>query len=177
VRQLAPPLTALIPKTFSTLPDVLSLPLKNFVLGIGEINQRPTFQRDQADQDRLFHCCWQVTWKQRSELVSLFGRAKATRSTTISLSRVLRLSPAPPVSATSSYGYLSFTPRPASAWSLPDDRTVIRGGGIFYDTLNIEPTLVERAYLGPLGGGVCRCPAPSFPIPGIPGSPPECRSI
>ena len=55
VRQLAPPLTALIPKTFNTLTDVLSLPLKNFVFGIGDINQPPTFQRSQADHDRLFH--------------------------------------------------------------------------------------------------------------------------
>ena len=75
VRQLAPPVTALIPKTLNTLTDVLRLPLKNFVFGIGDINQPPTFQRSQADHDRLFHVYWQDTWKLRPRLAINYGLA------------------------------------------------------------------------------------------------------
>ena len=48
------------------------------------------------------------------------------------------------------------------------------GGGIFYDTLNLESRLVERAYLGPLGTGFLPLPGSIVPnpIPGIPGLPP-----
>ena len=52
-----------MPTTFTTVNDVLSLPLKNFVFGIGDINQPPAFQRDQADHDNLLHFYWQDTWK------------------------------------------------------------------------------------------------------------------
>jgi hypothetical protein len=49
---------------------------------------------------------------------------------------------------------------------------VIRGGGgIFYDTINLESRLVERAYLGPLGTGFLPLPGSIIPNPlgGIPG--------
>jgi len=72
------------------------------------------------------------------------------------------------------HAYLRFTPALGFAWSLPDNRTVIRGGGgIFYDTINLESRLVERAYLGPLGTGFLPLPGAIVPnpIPGIPGLP------
>ena len=178
VRQLAPPLTALIPKTFNTLTDVLSLPLKNFVFGIGDINQPPTFQRSQADHDRLFHVYWQDTWKLRPRLrVQLWPRLVVRKQ---------RAQPRPHQAAVPRAHLRRQRPGPRAA-RLPalhprgrlrlepaDDRTVIRGGGgIFYDTLNIETRLVERAYLGPLGTGYLPLPGSIVPnpIPGIPGLP------
>ena len=75
VRQLAPPLGGLMPQTFNTLTDVLSLPLKTFVFGIGDVNQPPTFQSSQADHDRLFHVYWQDTWKVRPRFAFNYGLA------------------------------------------------------------------------------------------------------
>ena len=54
------------------------------------------------------------------------------------------------------------------------------GGGIFYDTLNIETRLVERAYLGPLGTGYLPLPGSivpnPIPVPGLPaGAPLDIR--
>src|SRR5207237_7385030 len=78
--------------------------------------------------------------------------------------------------------YLHFTPALGFAWSLPDNRTVIRGGGgVYYDTPNIENRLVERAYLGPLGTGFLPLPGsivPSpFAVPGLPaGAPLDLRT-
>src|SRR5262249_53311414 len=74
-RQLAPPLAALLPPTFKPTADVLALPLKNFAFGIGDINQPPSFQRDQADHDRLFHFYWQDTWKLAPRLAVNYGLA------------------------------------------------------------------------------------------------------
>src|SRR5262249_10565598 len=79
------------------------------------------------------------------------------------------------------HAYARFTPAAGFAWTLPDARTVIRGGGgVFYDTINIEARLVERAYLGPLGTGFLPLPGSivpnPIPVPGLPaGSPLDLR--
>src|ERR1039457_4871965 len=178
VRQLAPSLTALIPQTFRTVADVLSLPLENFIFGIGDINQPPAFQRSQADHDRLFHFYWQDTWKLHPNFAFNYGLAWSFESNALNhdLTKPQYLAP---IFGTAGLGheqhsYLRFTPAAGFAWSLPGNRTVIRGGGgIFYDTLNIETRLVERAYLGPLGTGYLPLPGSIIPnpIPGIPGLP------
>ena len=65
-----------------------------------------------------------------------------------------------------------FSPMLGFAWSMPRGRTVVRGGGgIYYDTLNLESRLVERAYLGPLGTGFLPLPGSIVPNPNpfIPG--------
>ena len=55
--------------------DVLALPLKNFAFGVGDVNQPPSFQRDQADHDRLFHFYWQDTWKLAPRFALNYGLA------------------------------------------------------------------------------------------------------
>jgi hypothetical protein len=178
VRQLAPPLAALMPNTFHTVADVLSLPLQTFAFGIGDINQPPAFQRSQADHDRLFHLYWQDTWKLHPRFTFNYGLAWSFESNALNhdLTKPQYLAP---IFGAGGLGHeqhvwLRFTPAAGFAWSLPDNRTVIRGGGgIFYDTLNIETRLVERAYLGPLGTGYLPLPGSIVPnpIPGIPGLP------
>jgi hypothetical protein len=170
VRQLAPPLTALLPTTFSTVSDVLNLPLKNFVFGIGDVNQPPAFQRDQADHDRLFHVYWQDTWKLRPGLALNFGLAWSFESNALNHDITKPQFLAPIFGAgglgNEDHAWLHFTPAAGFAWTLPDNKTVFRGGGgIFYDTLNIENRLVERAYLGPLGTGYLPLPSSIVPNP------------
>jgi len=178
VRQLNPPLAPLLPTTFQTAADVLSLPLQTFSFGIGDPNQPPTFQRDQADHDRLFHIYWQDTWKLAPRFAFNYGLAWNFESNALNhdLTKPQFLAP---IFGTNGLGheqhtYLRFTPAAGFAWTLPDNRTVLRGGGgIFYDTINIETRLVERAYLGPLGTGFLPLPGSIVPnpIPGIPGLP------
>jgi hypothetical protein len=178
VRQLAPPLTALLPTSFKSGSDVLALPLKNFAFGIGDINQPPAFQRDQADHDRLFHLYWQDNWKLAPRFAVNYGLAWSFESNAINhdLTKPQLLAP---IFGTNGLGhekhaYGRFSPAAGFAWTTPDNRTVIRGGGgIFYDTVNIEARLVERAYLGPLGTGFLPLPGSIVPnpIPGIPGLP------
>ena len=185
VRQLAPPLSALMPTTFNTLSDVLSLPLKTFVFGIGDVNQPPTFQRSQADHDRLFHVYWQDTWKVRPHFTFNYGLAWSFESNALNhdLTKPQYLAPIFGANGLGheQHAYLRFSPAAGFAWSLPDNRTVIRGGGgIFYDTLNIETRLVERAYLGPLGTGYLPLPGSivpnPIPVPGLPaGAPLDIR--
>ena len=63
--QDAPQLAPLLPAAFTSLNTVLSLPLKNFTFGIGDVSQPPAFQRGDADHDNLLHFYWQDTWKLR----------------------------------------------------------------------------------------------------------------
>src|ERR1035441_8714985 len=144
--------------------------------GIGDINQPPAFQRSQADHDRLFHFYWQDTWKLRPHFAFNYGLAWSFESNALNhdLTKPEYLAPIFGAGGLGheQHAWLHFTPAAGFAWSLPDNRTVIRGGGgIFYDTLNIETRLVERAYLGPLGTGYLPLPGSIVPnpIPGIPG--------
>ena len=185
VRQLAPQLTPLLLKSFNTASDVLTLPLQNFIFGIGDVNQPPAFQRDQADHDRLFHVYWQDTWKMHPRFALNFGLAWSFESNALNhdLTKPQSLAPIFGVNGLGNedHAYLRFTPAAGFAWTLPDNRTVVRGGGgIFYDTLNIENRLVERAYLGPLGTGYLPLPSSivpnPIPVPGLPaGAPLDIR--
>lgn len=174
VRQLNPAIAPLLPTTFKTAADVLSLPLQTFVFGIGDVNQPPAFQRSQADHDNLLHFYWQDTWKVRPGFTLNYGMAWSFESNALNhdLTKPKFLAPLFGNGAQEQHAYLRFTPALGFAWALPDQRTVIRGGGgIFYDTLNLESRLVERAYLGPLGTGFLPLPGNIVPnpIPGIPG--------
>jgi hypothetical protein len=178
VRQLAPPLPALLPSSFKTFSDVLALPLKNFSFGVGDINQPPAFQRDQADRDHLFHVYWQDTWKLAPRFSFNYGLAWSYESNALNhdLTKPQFLAPifGPGGIGHEDHAPLHFTPAAGFAWTLPDNKTVVRGGGgIFYDTINIEARLVERAYLGPLGTGYLPLPGSIIPnpVPGIPGLP------
>jgi Carboxypeptidase regulatory-like domain len=174
VRQSNPLIAPLIPTTFKTASDVLSLPLQTFVFGIGDINQPPAFQRNQADHDNLLHFYWQDTWKVRPGFTLNYGLAWSFESNALNhdLTKPKFLAPLFGNNAREQHAYLRFTPALGFAWALPDQRTVFRGGGgIYYDTLNIESRLVERAYLGPVGTGFLPLPGNIVPnpVPGIPG--------
>jgi hypothetical protein len=178
VRQLAPALTAGIPASFNSTSDVLRLPLKNFIFGIGDVSQPPTFQRGKADHDNMLHLYWQDTWRLHPRFSLNYGLAWSFETNALNhdLTKPLFLAPIFGQDALGhvKHAWLHFSPALGFVWSLPDHKTVIRGGGgIYYDTMNIENRLVERAYLGPLGTGYLPLPGSVVPNPisGIPGVP------
>ena len=170
VRALAPDLFPSLASRFDSLNAVLGLPLKNFAFGVGDIRQPPAFQRGNADHDNLLHFYWQDTWKARRRFILNYGLAWSFQSNALNhdLSK-------PPILAPvfgqqglgpEHHAWLHFTPALGFAWSLPGDKTVIRGGGgIYYDTIDIESRLLERSFLGPLGTGDLLVPGSAIPNP------------
>src|SRR6266850_624662 len=73
VKQLAPQLVPLLPKSFSTLNDILKLPLKNFSFSVGDTRQPPPFQLENANHDNTFHFYWQDTWKVKPSFTLTYG--------------------------------------------------------------------------------------------------------
>jgi len=185
VRQLAPQLASLLPATYTDLGSVMSLPLQTFTFGIGDVNQPPAFQRSNADHDNLIHVYWQDTWRVRPRFTLNYGLAWSYESNALNhdLTKPEFLAPVFGAGGLGAehHAPLRFSPALGFAWSLPDAKTVVRGGGgIYYDTLNIEARLVERAYLGPLGTGFLPLPGSivpnPIPLPGLPaGTPLEFR--
>ncbi len=178
VRQAAPQLAPLLPASFRSVSDVLKLPLENFIFGVGDVSQPPAFQRDQADHDNIVHAYWQDTWRLHPRFSLNYGLAWSFETNALNhdLTKPAFLAPIFGQSGLGNekHAWRHFTPALGFAWSLPGNKTVIRGGGgIYYDTLNIENRLVERAYLGPLGTGYLPLPGSTVPnpIPGVPGVP------
>ena len=184
VRQLAPQIAGILPATFTSLSDVMGLPLENFTFGIGDVNQPPAFQRSNADHDNLFHVYAQDTWRLHPRFTLNFGLAWSYESNALNhdLTKPQFLAPIFGANGLGAekHAPLRFSPALGFAWS-PNPKTVVRGGGgIYYDTLNIESRLVERAYLGPLGTGFLPLPGSIVPnpiaLPGLPaGTPLDLR--
>jgi len=178
VRQLAPQLAVSLPASFTTYDSVLNLPLETFAFGIGDINQPPAFQRNHADHDNLLHVYAQDTWKPRPRLTLNYGLAWSFETNVLNhdLSKPQFLAPFFGTGGLGpeTHAWLRFTPALGFAWAVHGDTTVIRGGGgIYYDTLDLEARLVERAFLGPLGTGFLPLPGSlvTNPLHGVPGVP------
>ncbi len=178
VRQLAPQYLPLLPKTFTTLNDILKLPLESFSFGFGDPNQPPPFQAGQADHDNVFHFYWQDSWKLRPRLTVNYGLGYNYESNALNHDMVKPQWLEPFVGGPGGLGPethapFHFSPVLGFAWSpWNDDKTVIRGGaGIFYDTIDLTLRLIERNYIGPLGAGYVTLPGSLIanPLPGIPG--------
>jgi hypothetical protein len=158
VRASSPAIAASLPSQFNSLSSVMSLPLMSFDFGIGDTSQPPAFDRGDADHDNLFHVYWQDTWKIRRHFTLNYGLAWSFESNALNhdLTKPQFLAP---IFGENGLGperhaWLHFTPALGFAWSLPDEKTVFRGGGgIYYDTADIESRLLERSFLGPLGTG------------------------
>ncbi len=171
VRQLAPALAPTLPSQFNSLSAAMALPLMTFDFGIGDPSQPPRFDRGSADHDNLFHFYWQDAWKPRRRLTVNYGLAWSYESNALNhdLTKPAFLAPIFGANGLGSekHAPLRFSPMLGFAWSLPDEKTVVRGGGgIFYDTLNIDNRLLERSYLGPQGTGFLVVPGSAIPFGG-----------
>lgn len=176
VAQLQPALLPLIPKTFNTLTDILKLPLKNWDFSVGDTRQPPPFQIGNADHDNTFHFYWEDSWKMKPNFTVNYGLGWNYESNALNhdLTKTTWLTPIFGAGGLGNeeHQYLHFSPMLGFAYSpFKDNKTVFRGGaGVYYDTIDIELRLIERAYLSPLGSGYLSLPGSIIPnpIPGIP---------
>ncbi len=176
VAQLQPALLPLLPKTFTTLNDILKLPLKNWDFSVGDTRQPPPFQIGNANHDNTFHFYWEDSWKIKPNFTLNYGLGWNYESNALNhdLTKTTWLTP---IFGANGLGpedhqWLHFSPMLGFAWSpWKDNKTVFRGGaGVYYDTIDIELRLIERAYLSPIGSGYLSLPGSIIPnpIPGIP---------
>ncbi len=157
-----------IPSSYTTMADILQLPVAGFALGIGDINQPPSYDKGQADHTHRMHFYWQDNWKVTPKLTLIYGLGWSFESNLLNydLTKPQYLAPilGPNGLGHEQNRYNNWSPMLGFSWSPgSDNKTVIRGGaGIYYDTMDIEVRLLERAALGPLGTGRALLPDSLF---------------
>jgi hypothetical protein len=141
-----------------TISDVLQLPLRGFMIGIGNPMQPGPYHHEQASRPDLLRFHLVDGWTVRRDLTLTFGLAHLRRSNIYNqdLPRPAYLSPLigtdlrPPRG-----GMNSFEGSAGLAWSVRgNEATVIRAGaGLYHDELNFFRPFLERGPLGPAGNG------------------------
>jgi hypothetical protein len=160
----------------SSYSDLYKLPVVAFEIGVGDRDQPPPYNLDNAKTNERLHFYAQDTWKVRPSFTLNYGLGWEFES------NVLNYDESRPALLAPLYGsnlgapgkqYKNFEPALGFAWNVgKSNKTVIRGGaGIFYDTELLWWRLGERASLGPdgrqfIGNAAVFNPGPSFP--GIP---------
>jgi hypothetical protein len=128
-------------------------------MGVGDINQPPLWNRGNADHDNTMHFFFQDNWRVKPKFSLNYGLAWTYESNALNYD-LTKPDYLAPIYGSGNLGHElhtphNFTPMLGFAWTVgKDNKTVIRGGGgIYYDTINLEVRLIERAMLGPAGTG------------------------
>ena len=167
-----------LPASFLTLDDILQLPLKTFMVGIGD----PRVPQKGFGLERVapvVHVFAQDTWRLHPRLSVNYGLGWTYDAAfNYDLAKPAYLAP---VLSADNLGptrrnWRNFSPSAGFAWSPREDgKTVVRGGaGIYYDFgVPFGTADPERVSLGPRGVGRGSYPssAISNPLSGIPGVP------
>jgi hypothetical protein len=157
--QVPAPFQISVPSTYNSINDILQLPVAGFEMGVGDINQPPLWDRGDADHDNTFHFFFQDNWRVKPKFSLNYGLAWTYESNALNfdLTKPAYLAP---IFGSGNLGHElhsphDFSPMLGFAWTVDKaNKTVIRGGaGIYYDTINLEVRLIERAMLGPAGTG------------------------
>jgi hypothetical protein len=141
-----------------TLSDILQLPLRSFLIGIGNPLQPGPYRHDDASSPNLLRFYVQDGWALRPGLTVTYGLAVLNRTNIFNedLPRPSYLVPLlggdlrPP-----HRGKTVLEPRAGLAWTFGrNGNTVLHGGaGIYHDDLDFFRPYLERGPLGPAGNG------------------------
>jgi hypothetical protein len=139
-----------------TLEDILQLPLRSFITGIGNLSFPGPYHSDSTSHSNLWRFHGQDSWSVRRGLTLTFGAAYSYQTNIYNqdLKRPAYLSPIfdgdlrPP-----HRGASVIDPSAGLAWNVRNKgKTVIRGGGgIYHDRIDFFVPLLERGALGPSG--------------------------
>ena len=167
-----------LPASFLTVADILELPVRNFMVGIGDAR---TPQKDFGHTRiaQMFHVFYQDTWRLHSRLTFNYGLAW-TQETPLNydLRKPAYLAPLLGQDGLdpTRKNWTNFSPLAGLAWSpTTTGKTVIRAGaGIYYDfDIAFGLSDPDRVSLLPRGAGRRNYPGsgipnPSASIPGVP---------
>src|ERR1700747_1386582 len=138
------------------LEDILQLPLRSFITGIGNVSFPGPYHSDSTSHSNLWRFHARDSWSVRRGLTLIFGAAYSYQTNIYNqdLKRPAYLSPIfggdlrPPHRGTS-----AIDPSAGLAWNVRNkSKTVIRGGGgIYHDKVDFFVPLLERGALGPSG--------------------------
>ncbi len=139
-----------------TLEDILQLPLRSFITGIGNASFPGLYHSNSTSHSNLWRFHAQDSWSVRRGLTLSFGTAFSYQTNIYNqdLTRPAYLAPIfggdlrPPHRGTS-----VIDPSAGLAWNVRNkSKTVIRGGGgIYHDKVDFFVPLLERGALGPSG--------------------------
>jgi hypothetical protein len=139
-----------------TLEDILQLPLRSFITGIGNVSFPGPYHSDSTSHTNLWRFHAQDSWSVRRGLTLTFGAAYSYQTNIYNqdLKRPAYLAPIfggdlrPP-----HRGASVIDPSAGLAWNVQNKgKTVIRGGGgIYHDKAFFFVPLLERGALGPSG--------------------------
>jgi hypothetical protein len=141
-----------------SLSDILQLPLRSFMIGIGDPMQPGPYHHEDASRPNLIRFYFEDNRTARLGLTLTFGLAGLSRTHIFNqdLPRPAYLAPLvggdlnPPHRGTT-----SLEPRAGLAWSFRrSGGTVLRAGaGIYHDDVDFFRPYLERAPVGPAGNG------------------------
>jgi hypothetical protein len=141
-----------------TQEDLLRLPLRSFIIGVGNPLLPGPYNHDEAAKPDVLRFHIQGSSRIRSNVTLSYGLAYLRRSQIFNqdLARPSYLAPVlngdlqPP-----HLGVNTFEPRLGLAWSFgrASDTVVRAGAGLYHDELSFFVPFLERARLGPSGNG------------------------
>jgi hypothetical protein len=162
-----------VPAAFSTVDDILQLPLRSVIVPVGDDPRVPQEGGGTVRNWNTLRLYFQDTWRLHPRITANYGLGwNIDRDLNYDLTKPALLAP---ILGADGLGptrreWTNFSPQLGLAWTPSSSgKTVIRAGaGIFYDFLFDNGLDAERALLGPPGFGQQTVPGSFIPCPRSP---------